>query len=143
MTLECKSLFRGEQRAELTPTTVKYERRSVFGRHSFEAPLSEVSPTFEAWRGTAFGSYFTAVLCVIGLLVQFIPPSDISPWSFIWAIPLMGGGVYFFFVGRTRSGSYSVIRSTKETSRDMWLCRAGREAEVDRFLSDLRERLPR
>jgi hypothetical protein len=72
---------------------------------------------------------------------QYHPPEEINFWTVVWSVPLVLVAAYFFAVARMKSGDYSIVRSTKESSRDIWILRSGAEKEVDQFLSDLRSRL--
>ena len=141
MKLHRQSLFRGSLSLEVTPSTLRCERRSFRGCHSFEAPLSEVSPTFESVSATAYGSYTSAILCLVFAGLQYHPPEEIHVWTFVITVPLVLLAGYFVAVARGRSGDYSIVRSTKESSRDIWILRSGAEREVDQFLSELRLRL--
>ena len=101
MNLRRKSLFRGSLRLEVISDTMRCERHSLWGRHSFEAPLSEISPTFESVSATAYGSYLSAVLCLLLAALQYYPPEEIHVWTFALTIPLVLVAAYFFAVART------------------------------------------
>ncbi len=71
----------------------------------------------------------------------FYPIEEVSVSTYWWSVILLTISSYFFFLARISSGSYTVIRSTKESSRDIWILRNGAESEVDAFISTLREKL--
>ncbi len=68
----------------------------------------------------------------------FYPIEEISVSTYWWSAILLTISSYFFVVARVSSGSYTVLRSTKESSRDIWILRNGAESEVDAFISTLR-----
>lgn len=120
---------------------MRCERRSFRGSHCFEAPLSEISPTFESVVVTSFQNYFMAAVSAALVVVQYYPIEEISVSSYWWSAILLTIAAYFYIIARISSGSYVVLRSTKESSRDIWILRNGAESEVDAFITTLRARL--
>ena len=137
MQLQYYSLFRGGLRLELTATSLKCERTRFSNRHSFEVPHSEVSATVERVEQTGALQYVLAIGCLLLPMISYAMDPEITAASFIlWGFAIYFAGS-FFYSARVRSGSYTILRSTRESSRDIWILRSGRETEVDAFVEKL------
>lgn len=143
MILERRSFGRGSVRVETTPTTLRVERFESSSRHSFEIPLSQISLTVEKWEGTAFLSYVAAGVCAaVPAVSQWLDP-DLSLPGLFWQALAIWLAVYYFRRGRARSGSYFIVRNSRDVGREIWILRSGAEAEVDGFMRDLRSLVAR
>lgn len=143
MKFEQRSFGRGTLRLEVMETTLRYERATVSGRHSFEAPLSEFSRTIEEWQGTSVIGYGAALLCAVLLVRAVVTAFELSLWMLSVDLILVAGIAYFFIQARARSGRYYIVRNTREPGRDIWILRSGHEREVESLISVLRQAVDR
>jgi hypothetical protein len=137
MQLHYYSLFRGSLRLELTATSLKCERTRFSNRHSFEVPHAEVSATVEQVEQAGALQYVLAVGCLLLPMIGYALDPEISIANFIFGGFALYFAGAFFYSARVRSGSYTILRSTRESSRDIWILRSGRESEVDAFVEKL------
>ncbi len=119
MILHRKTALRGNLRLEIKNDSLTVERRGLRGVHTFEAPLSELQPTMELVRATSFGNWALAAALALIAGAQFSPGEEVHGLTFVVSALFALGATYFAILAWIGSGEYSIVRSTKETSRDI------------------------